>query len=121
MIEMERDNMVHNFEHNLAYQGITIEQYMQMLNVDMAAIRAQYKETAEKQVKIRLAMESVAKQENIEATAEEIDKKIDELSAQYGDGSSDSLKSNENARQYMKGRIEEEKLLEILVSNAVEK
>ena len=121
MIEMEIDNMVHNFEHNLAYQGITIEQYMQMLNVDMEAIREQFKENAEKQVKIRLAMESVAKQENIEATAEEIDKKIDELSAQYGDGSSDSLKSNENARQYMKGRIEEEKLLEVLVSNAVEK
>ena len=121
MIEMEIDNMVHNFESNLAYQGITLEQYMQMLNVDMDAIKAQFRDNAVKQVKIRLAMESIAKQEKIEATAEEIDKKIDELSAQYGDGSSDSLKSNENARQYMKGRIEEEKLLEVLVSNAVEK
>ena len=121
MIEMEIDSMIKNFEGNLSYQGITLDQYMQMLNIDMEALKAQFRDNAVKQVKIRLAMESVAKQENIEATAEEIDKKIDELSAQYGDGSSDSLKANENARQYMKGRIEEEKLLEILVANAVEK
>ena len=121
MIEMEIDSMIKNFEGNLAYQGITLDQYMQMLNIDKEALKAQFRDNAIKQIKTRLAMESVAKQENIEATSEEIDKKIDELSAQYGDGSSDSLKSNENARQYMKGRIEEEKLLEILVANAVEK
>lgn len=121
MVELEIDNMIKNFEGNLAYQGITLEQYMQMLNVDMTALRDQFKENALKDIKVRLAMESVAKQEKLEATDEEIDTKIDELSAQYGDSSSDSLKSNENARHYMAERIKEEKLLELLVNNSVEK
>ena len=121
MIDMEIDTMIQNFEGNLAYQGITLDQYMQMLNIDRDALKAQFRDNAIKQVKIRLAMESVTKQEKVEVSAEEIDKKIEELSAQYGDGSADSLKNNENARHYMKHRIEEEKLLDILVASAVEK
>ena len=121
MVELEIDNMVKNFEQNLAYQGLSLEQYMQMLNMDMDALRAQFKDNALKDIKVRLALESVAKQENIEVTAEEIDARLDELSAQYGDGSADSLKSNHNARHYIEDRIKEEKLLEVLVSNAVEK
>ena len=121
MVELEIDNMVKNFEQNLAYQGLSLEQYMQMLNMDMESLRAQFKDNALKDIKVRLALESVAKQENIEVTAEEIDTRLDELSAQYGDGSADSLKSNHNARHYIEDRIKEEKLLEVLVSNAVEK
>lgn len=121
MVELEIDNMVKNFEQNLAYQGLSLEQYMQMLNMDMDALRAQFKDNALKDIKVRLALESVAKQENIEVTAEEIDTRLDELSAQYGDGSADSLKSNHNARHYIEDRIKEEKLLEVLVNNAVEK
>jgi len=121
MVDMEVDNMVKNFEQNLAYQGLSLEQYMQMLNMDMDALRAQFKDNALKDIKVRLALESVAKQENIEVTAEEIDTRLDELSTQYGDGSADSLKSNHNARHYIEERIKEEKLLEVLVSNAVEK
>ncbi len=121
MVELEIDSMIKNFEGNLAYQGISLEQYMKMINTDMNGLRDQFKDNAIKDIKIKLAMESVAKQEKVEATDEEIDNKIDELSAQYGDGSTDSLKSNENARQYMAERIKEEKLLGILVKNVIEK
>lgn len=121
MVDMEIDTMVENFKGNLAYQGISLEQYLQILNTDMNGLRAQFRDNALKEIKIKLAMESVAKQEKVEATDEEIDKKIDELEAQYGEGSGESLKANENARHYMAERIKEEKLLEILVKNAVEK
>lgn len=121
MVDMEIDTMIRNFEGNLAYQGISLEQYMQMLNTDIKGLREQFRDNAIKEIKIKLAMESVANQEKVEATAEEIDKRIEELSAQYGEGSADSLKANENARHYMEERIKEEKLLDILVKNAVEK
>lgn len=121
MVDMEIDTMVENFKGNLAYQGISLEQYLQILNTDMNGLRAQFRDNALKEIKIKLAMESVAKQEKVEATDEEIDKKIDELEAQYGEGSGESLKANENARHYMAERIKEEKLLEVLVKNAVEK
>jgi len=121
MVEMEIDNMIKNFEGNLAYQGLGLEQYMQMLNMDMNALRAQFKDNALKEIKVKLALESVVKQENVEISAEEIDARLDELAAQYGDGSADSLKSNHNARHYIEERLKEEKLLDILVKNAVEK
>lgn len=120
MIDSKIDSMMEEFKANLSYQGMTIEQYMELLNVDEKALRQQFKTNAVKDIKVGLAMEAIDNVEKIEVTAEDIDKKIDELASQYGqDGA--TLKSNENAREYMKGRLREEKILEFLVSNAVEK
>ncbi|MDD2627827.1 MAG: trigger factor [Clostridia bacterium] len=121
MIESQIDTTIQNFEANLSYQGINLEQYMQMINTDMEGLRGQFRENALKEIKTKLAMESVSKQEKFDASAEEIDSKIEELSTQYGQGDAASLKSNENARNYMQERIKEEKLLKFLVENAIEK
>ena len=121
MVESQIDTTIQNFEGNLSYQGINLEQYMQMINTDMEGLRNQFRENALKEIKVKLAMESVSKQESFDATVEEIDSKIEELSEQYGEGNADSLKANENARNYMKERIKEEKLLKFLVENAIEK
>ena len=57
---------------------------MQYTGMDMDAFRAGFREQAEKQVKVRLALETVAKLENIEVTEEDIDAEYARFAEQYG-------------------------------------
>ncbi|MEE1503957.1 MAG: hypothetical protein UGF89_06910, partial [Acutalibacteraceae bacterium] len=76
MIEKEIDNQISEFEYNLRAQGLELEMYLQYLGMDVAALRENYKEGAEKQVKLRLALEKVAELEKIEISEEDIETEL---------------------------------------------
>lgn len=122
MIDDEVENMVEQFKANLSYQGLTLEQYCGFMNTDVNGFKANLKPEAEKNVKMKLALEAVAKVEDIKVEDKEIDEKIDELKKQYGsDDTSDSLNKNENVRHYMEDKIKQDKLMKIIVDAAIEK
>ena len=83
MIENQIDNIVRDFEMRLSYSGMTLQKYMEYSGMTMEAFRDQFKEQAEKQVKTSLVIEKIAKEENVEATQEEIDKEIEKMAEQY--------------------------------------
>ena len=66
MIEKEIDNQVNEFDYRLRSQGMSMDMYLQYLGMDIAALRDSYKEGAEKQVKLRLALEKVVELEKID-------------------------------------------------------
>lgn len=76
MYENRVNEMVNELAMRLRPQGISLEMYMQYTGQTEEQIRSTYREQAEKQVKLRLALEQVVKNENIEATAEEIENEI---------------------------------------------
>ena len=93
MIEDEVENMVEQFKANLSYQGLTLEQYCGFMNTDVNGFKTNLKPEAEKNVKMKLALEAVAKVEDIKVEDKEIDEKIEELKKQYGSSdTSDDLK-----------------------------
>ena len=120
MIEHEIEHMLGEFEQNLAYQGMNLEQYKQILNIDDAALKAQFRENAIKDIKLRLALELIEKEENIEITDDEINTKIDELSKTYGKDA-EPLKKNPNVKQYMTEKLKQEKAMDVVVSSIIEK
>ena len=79
MIESEIDNMVKEVESRLSYQGLKLEQYLQMLNKTEADFRKGYEEQAKENVKSRLVLEAVAKDAKIEVAEDEIASKIKEM------------------------------------------
>ena len=122
MIEDEVENMVEQFKANLSYQGLTLEQYCGFMNTDVNGFKTNLKPEAEKNVKMKLALEAVAKVEDIKVEDKEIDEKIDELKKQYGSAdTSDDLNKNENVRRYMEDKIRQDKLMKIIVDAAIEK
>lgn len=122
MVEHEIEHMLKEFEQNLAYQGLTLEKYMEILKMKEEDIKAQFRDTAVKDIKLRLALEYVQKVENIEASEEDIDARVTELAKAYGkEENIESFKANPNIREYMKAQLKQEKVLEFLVSNAIEK
>lgn len=83
MFEHRIDEMVHDFEHRLSSQGMNIELYLQYTGMEMESFRKTFAEQAEKQVKLRLALEKVCEIENIEASDEEADTEYAKLAEQY--------------------------------------
>ena len=84
MVEMEIDNMLKDIEQRLSYQGLKLEQYLQMMGKTMEDMRKEYEPQAIEAIKSRLAIEAVAKAEKIEATDKEIDEKLKEMAKNYG-------------------------------------
>ena len=117
MIEMEIDNMLKDIETRLSYQGLKLEQYLQMMGKTEEDVRKEYEPQAIEGIKSRLTLEALIKKEKIEATDEEIDAKIKEMAENYGK-KEEEIKDNENIRNYIKQGIESEKAIDFLVENA---
>ena len=76
MIEKEIDNQVNEFDYRLRSQGMSMDMYLQYLGMDIAALRDSYKEGAEKQVKLRLALEKVVELEKIDIPDEDVETEL---------------------------------------------
>ena len=94
MIETEIDAMIRDLEQQLSYQGISLDQYLHIMNKTRKEIEDNYKEQAEKNVKSRLILEEIIKEEKLEASEEEISEKIKEMASNYGK-KEDDLNKNE--------------------------
>ena len=121
MIDAEVDKMVDEMNANLSYQGLNIDQYLQYIGISLEDYKKEMRDQAQKRIKLNLGLEFISKEEKVEVSDEEIDTKIKELAAQYGNKDDDSLLKNENARNYMKEQLAQEKTLKIITDNVVEK
>ena len=83
MYDNRMDEMVNEYRYRLQQQGLQLEMYLQYLNQTMAQFRDSFKEQAEKQVKIRLALEAVAAAEGIVASDEDFDAEVKRIADQY--------------------------------------
>ena len=83
MIETRIDEMVRDFDYRLSQQGLRLADYLKYIGGDEAKFREGDKEQAEKQVKMRLALEAVAKAENIEASEEDFENEVKRIADTY--------------------------------------
>lgn len=122
MIDDEVENMTEQFSNNLSYQGLDLKTYCTYMNTNVDDFKKNLRPEAEKNVKMKLALDAIAKIEKIEVEAKEIDEKIEDLKKQYGsDNTSDDLNKNENVRHYMEEKIKQDKLMKLILDSAIEK
>ena len=117
MIETEIDNMVRDIETRLSYQGMKLDQYLEMMGKSMEDFRKEYEEQAKTSVKTRLTLEAIEKAEKIEPSDEEVDKKLKEMAAMYGK-KEDELALNEQFMNYIKDSLKGEAVIKFIVDNA---
>ena len=118
MVETETENMVKDMEQRLAYQGLKLDQYLQMMGKTKEEMQKEYEPQAIEAIKSRLAIEAVIKAEKIEVADIDVDEKIKEMAKNYGRENDEEFLKNENVRNYIKQGLESEKALEFLVENA---
>ncbi len=118
MIELETENMLKDIEQRLSYQGLKLEQYLQMMGKNEEDMKKEYQPQAIEGIKSRLTLEAVIKAEKIEATDEEVDEKLKEMAKNYGKENDEEFLKNENVRNYLKEGLTSEKAMDFLVKNA---
>lgn len=84
MIDNRITAMIQEMAMRLEQQGMKLEQYLQYAGTDIAKLREQYRETAEKNVKTDLMLEEVAKAEDIKVEAKDLDEEVAAMAAAYG-------------------------------------
>lgn len=84
MYERRIDENIQDFDHRLQMQGLNVNSYLQYTGMEVGAFRDGFREQAQRQVKVRLALEKIAQLENIVPTEEEIAEEIDKMAKAYG-------------------------------------
>ena len=83
MYENRVNDSMREFAYRLQSQGLSMDSYMKYTGMDMDAMRAGFRPQAERQVKVRLALEKIAELENITPSAEDIDAEYQKMADQY--------------------------------------
>lgn len=83
MVEQKIDEMTSQFEQRLQSQGLNLNTYLQYTGMELASFRKTFAEQADKQVKIRLALEKIAQLENIVVSDEELEDEFKKIAEAY--------------------------------------
>ena len=83
MYEARIEDMASDFENRLAQSGLTLDEYLKYTGADKETFLAGFRPQAERQVKIRLALEAIAQMENITMTEEEMNEEFKNLAERY--------------------------------------
>ena len=83
MYENQTNDMVRDFEMRLRAQGMDVNTYMQYMGMDVNALKGMYRDDAEKRVKLRLALETIARKENIEVTEADLEDEYSKMAEAY--------------------------------------
>ena len=83
MVDSRIDELVQDFEYRISQQGLKLADYLKYMGMDIEQFRAQFKEQADKQVKMRLAMEAIVAKEGITASDEEFEEEVKRIADAY--------------------------------------
>jgi len=83
MIDNRIEDLIYDFSMRLRYQGLELSKYLEIMGMDMAAFREQFKQRAEQEVKTQLVIEKVGIVEGIVPTQEDTDEEIKKLAENY--------------------------------------
>ena len=83
LIEEAVDNELDQFAYSLQYQGIDMDTYFKYTGLTKDYLRQSVRPTAEKKVKVSLALEAIAREEKLDVSSEEIQEEYEKQAKQY--------------------------------------
>ncbi len=117
MIEKTIDDDVNEYSYRLQSQGLKLETYLKYTGMDMKGFREGFKERAETQVRLNLALEKIIEKEKIEATEEDIEAEYKKYADAYN-MDIDTIKKAVSAES-LKPELASRKAIDLIVDSAV--
>ena len=116
IIDDEIHRMIHDVEHKLQMQGLTIEQYYEFTGLTHEKMHEQMHDEAVKRIKYRYLIEAVAEAEKVDFDKKEVDAKAKEMAKNYGITKEELLKAY-GSDEIVKYDMKMHKALEIIKEN----
>ena len=116
IVDDEIHRMIHDVEHKLQMQGLTIDQYYEFTGLSHEKMHEQMHDEAVKRIKYRYLIEAVADAEKIDFTQKEVDAKAEEMAKNYGITKEELLKAY-GSDEIVKYDMKMHKALEIIKEN----
>lgn len=119
MVQHQIDNMLMELNYQLQYQGLNLQQLLEMTGRGLEELREERRADAERLVKSSLILEAIAEKENIEANDADVDAELEKMAAMYN-MEVEKIKSSlrETDIEDIKGQIKIRKTLDLLVESA---
>ena len=119
MIEAQLDNMMMELNYQLQYQGLQLQQLLEMTGRTIEELKAERREEATKLVKSSLILEAIAKAENVEVSEEEIEAELAKMAQMYN-MEVEKIKSAMRPADLedIKGQLTIRKTIDLLVDNS---
>lgn len=84
MIDHEVYHIIEDIKQRLAYQQITLEQYLEFMKISLEEFKNTKKEEAKISLKTRLVLQTIIKENKIEVTREDYENRIEEFAVRSG-------------------------------------
>lgn len=117
MIEKTIDDDVNEYSYRLQSQGLKLETYLKYTGMDIKGFREGFKERAETQVRLNLALEKIIEKEKIEVTEEDIEAEYKKYADAYN-MDIDTIKKAVSAES-LKPELASRKAIDLIVDSAV--
>lgn len=119
MIDAEVDGMLRDFDQQLQYQGLSLDQYIQFTGGKLEDLKGQMRGDALERVKTSLVIEKVVEQENIEVVDADIDAEIERI-AESQNRSVEEIKKlfASDDFEYLRTNLKSKKAVDLLVDQA---
>jgi trigger factor len=119
MIDKQIDNIVYDFSLRLQYQGLDLNNYLEIMGTDMDNFRKSFANRAEQEVKTHLVIEKIGIVESIVPSDEDVNEEIKRLAENY-------KQTEEELRQhlrpddieYIRSNLVANRTVDFLVENA---
>lgn len=117
MFTKRQDEMLQDYAYRLQMQGIDLNTYLQYMGQDVETFKGSMRESAEKQVKVSMALRAIIEAEKLDATEEELAAEAAKLGEQYGMDAEQVRKALSDAQ--LGEDVKRNKAVDLIVNHAV--
>ncbi len=115
LIEYEIENMIEDFKRKTEETGLKFEDYLKQIKKTKEDLKKDFREGAEKRIRVILCLREIADKENIVVSEQEIKDKINDILKKYPDIKTTEKRVDlERLRSYYRNVIQNEKIFQLL-------
>jgi trigger factor len=101
LLAQEVDDLLHDLDHRLREQRLTLEDYLKIENKTVEQLREEYKPRAEERLKRALVLGRIVEQEKLDVQANEVTDQVEKLASLWGEraGEMRQFLASDNSRR----------------------
>jgi len=114
IVEDEKNHHLEDIKHQLSSRNMTLESYLEMINMTNDDLMTKIKEDALRNLKYAFVIMKIAEEEKLTVSKEDLDKAYEDISAMYGMPIDDVRKALGNREEGLRRDLLNQKVVEFL-------